>query len=45
MPKGFTKWKERFEMTKIYGWMEHLYPYCENLTRMLLSPPSGVGPM
>lgn len=45
MSKRFTKLKERLEMKKISGWMKHLYLYRERLDRLLLSPPSGVGPI
>jgi hypothetical protein len=45
MAKRFAKLKERLELKKISGWMKHLYLWREKLDRLLLSPPSGVGPI
>lgn len=45
MAGHFQKMKERLEKKKISQWMKHLYISREKLDRLLLSPPTGVGPI
>lgn len=45
MSARFQKMKERLEKKKISQWMKHLYLSREKLDRLLLSPPSGIGPV
>lgn len=45
MQRHFSKLKKRLEMKKISGWMKFLYFSREKLDRLLLSPPSNIGPI
>lgn len=45
MAEHFKVLKKRLDTKKISGWMKFLYLSREKLDRLLLSPPSGVGPI
>lgn len=45
MQKHFEKLKVRLEKRKISGWIKHLDKTRKKLDRLLLSPPTGVGPI
>ena len=45
MSDHFKILKRRLDTKKISGWMKFLYIQREKLDRLLLSPPSGVGPI